>query len=324
MSSIIYAGVGGTGPWSDGKYIAENGPDTFVKKLAIDWAYGPGKLYYRGPGVEGLGTNTTIVHQLVTEVMELRGKMKDCRGVVLCGHSRGGAAVIVAARRLMFYGVDIDCLILLDPVNCTPWPESHFIPSNVKQVIKPIRNPFTKSRPLWGNCGSAWNPFTTTMDWDHFYGTHASIGGQVWTADSLMLGYIYEPPEIGPTLVTLADDEACRRDVWNFFYPKMTKICDALMESGEPAAPPPTAIQPPPPSNGSGQKHTVVSGESLSLISGKYWRDVLLWPILWKANKSVVPNPNLIYPGQQLTVPSIAGYSKSQLDQARSEGRHWH
>ncbi|MBI4902325.1 MAG: LysM peptidoglycan-binding domain-containing protein [Acidobacteria bacterium] len=339
MSSIIYAGVGGTfsdflggiGWGNNNGYIAENGPDTFVKNLAIEWPYGPGKLYYRGPGVDGVGTNTTIVHRLVSEVMELRGKMSDCKGVVLCGHSRGGAAVVVAARRLMMRGVDVDALILLDPVNCTPWPESHAIPSNVKHVIKAMRNPFTKSRPLWGNCGTIWNPFTTSCDWDHFYGTHAAMGGQEWKADSLVGGYIYELPEIGPTMVTLSDDVAARADVWNFFYPRMRKICDALIASGQGAGPrhsgKPVTGQPVgggiPVLNG--QKHTVVSGESLSLISGKYWKDVLLWPILYNANKAVVgSDPNKIFPGQKLTVPSIAAYSQQQLSQARTQGRNWH
>src|SRR5690348_15953121 len=116
MGSIIFAGVGGTfadlgggvgdGVGDDGGYAAENGPSTFVKKLHLEWPYGP-TFYHRGPGVEGLGTNTIIVQKVVSDVMQQRGEMDDCRGVVLCGHSRGASAVVVAARRLMLQGVDV-------------------------------------------------------------------------------------------------------------------------------------------------------------------------------------------------------------------------
>ncbi len=76
--------------------------------------------------------------------------------------------------------------------------------------------------------------------------------------------------------------------------------------------------------NGGGQSCTVASGESLSLISGRYWGDVLLWPILYKANRQTVgPNPNLITVGMKLSVPNIKNYSSQELEQARAEGRNW-
>lgn len=77
--------------------------------------------------------------------------------------------------------------------------------------------------------------------------------------------------------------------------------------------------------NGGGQNgshYTVVSGDSLSLIAGRYWGDVLLWPILYDANKRVVGgDPNRIYPGQKLSIPNINGYSQAQRDAARARGR---
>ncbi len=67
-----------------------------------------------------------------------------------------------------------------------------------------------------------------------------------------------------------------------------------------------------------GKTYTVVSGDSLSLITGRLWGDVLLWPILYDANRAVVgSNPNLIKPGQRLTVPDIGKYSSAQLADAR-------
>lgn len=78
------------------------------------------------------------------------------------------------------------------------------------------------------------------------------------------------------------------------------------------------------PANGGGQTYVVKSGDSLSLISGKYWSDVLLWPILYDANRNVVgPDPNKIVPNQKLSVPNIKNYSSQQLSDARSRGRNW-
>ncbi|MBL8228059.1 MAG: LysM peptidoglycan-binding domain-containing protein [Bryobacterales bacterium] len=75
---------------------------------------------------------------------------------------------------------------------------------------------------------------------------------------------------------------------------------------------------------GGGQVYVVKSGDSLSLISGRFWGDVLLWPILYDANRSVVgPDPNKIVPNQKLTVPSIKNYSSQQLSDARSRGKNW-
>lgn len=73
-----------------------------------------------------------------------------------------------------------------------------------------------------------------------------------------------------------------------------------------------------------GASYTVASGDSLSLIAGKFYGDVLLWPIIYDANKQVVgPDPNKIYPGQKLTIPEISGYSQQQLTDARNRGRNW-
>ncbi|BDC49184.1 hypothetical protein F183_A15000 [Bryobacterales bacterium F-183] len=75
------------------------------------------------------------------------------------------------------------------------------------------------------------------------------------------------------------------------------------------------------PSNGA--KYTVVSGDSLSLISGRKYGDVLLWPIIYDANKPVIgSDPNMIKPGQVFTIPSIQSYSSSQLTEYRNRGRN--
>lgn len=77
----------------------------------------------------------------------------------------------------------------------------------------------------------------------------------------------------------------------------------------------------PPKSN----KYTVVKGDCLYKIAGKkeIYGNPKMWPVLWDANKTVtldpkapkrtptkISNPNLIYPGQQLVVPTLTDKMK--------------
>lgn len=52
--------------------------------------------------------------------------------------------------------------------------------------------------------------------------------------------------------------------------------------------------------------HTVAKGESLSKISKKYYGDYMKYPIIFEDNRPMLKDPNLIYPGQVLRIPSLA------------------
>jgi nucleoid-associated protein YgaU len=52
------------------------------------------------------------------------------------------------------------------------------------------------------------------------------------------------------------------------------------------------------------QYHTVVSGDSLSKIAGKYYGDVQKYNIIFEANKPMLSDPDKIYPGQVLRIPA--------------------
>jgi nucleoid-associated protein YgaU len=49
--------------------------------------------------------------------------------------------------------------------------------------------------------------------------------------------------------------------------------------------------------------YTVKSGDSLSKIAKHEYGDASKWRRIYEANKDVVENPDLIYPGQTLTIP---------------------
>ncbi|AWH83848.1 peptidoglycan-binding protein LysM [Flavobacterium sp. DGU11] len=52
------------------------------------------------------------------------------------------------------------------------------------------------------------------------------------------------------------------------------------------------------------QYYTVVSGDSLSKIAGKYYGDVQKYNVIFEANKPMLSDPNKIYPGQVLRIPA--------------------
>ena len=52
-------------------------------------------------------------------------------------------------------------------------------------------------------------------------------------------------------------------------------------------------------------KHTVQKGESLSKIAGHYYDDVMKYKQIFEANRDILDNPDLIHPGQVLTIPNL-------------------
>lgn len=54
---------------------------------------------------------------------------------------------------------------------------------------------------------------------------------------------------------------------------------------------------------GASKTYTVVSGDSLSKIAKRFYGDAGQWKKIHAANIDKVPNPDLIHPGQELTIP---------------------
>jgi nucleoid-associated protein YgaU len=58
-------------------------------------------------------------------------------------------------------------------------------------------------------------------------------------------------------------------------------------------------------------RYKVIEGDWLSKIAGmrKVYHNGAKWPMIYEANKDKVKNPNLIYPGWVLMIPTLDNYS---------------
>src|SRR5690606_25910066 len=54
------------------------------------------------------------------------------------------------------------------------------------------------------------------------------------------------------------------------------------------------------------QFHTVIKGDTLGKIAKKYYGNAMKYPIIFEANKPMLTDPDKIYPGQVLRIPSLA------------------
>ena len=52
------------------------------------------------------------------------------------------------------------------------------------------------------------------------------------------------------------------------------------------------------------QYYTIESGDSLSKIAKQFYGNAMDYPKLFEANKEVIEDPDLIYPGQKIRVPA--------------------
>ena len=59
------------------------------------------------------------------------------------------------------------------------------------------------------------------------------------------------------------------------------------------------------PAGTASQFNDVVSGDTLSAISKKYYGDANKYNVIFEANKPMLSDPNKIYPGQKLRIPAL-------------------
>lgn len=52
-----------------------------------------------------------------------------------------------------------------------------------------------------------------------------------------------------------------------------------------------------------GRTYTIAKGDSLSKIAKHFYGDAKLWRKIHEANAATIKNPDLIFPGQVITIP---------------------
>lgn len=53
------------------------------------------------------------------------------------------------------------------------------------------------------------------------------------------------------------------------------------------------------------QFYTVVSGDTLGKIAKSFYGNAMKYPVIFEANRPMLKDPNLIYPGQVLRIPPV-------------------
>ncbi|MBN1998034.1 peptidoglycan-binding protein LysM [candidate division KSB1 bacterium] len=51
--------------------------------------------------------------------------------------------------------------------------------------------------------------------------------------------------------------------------------------------------------------YTIVKGDTLSKIAKRYYGNAMKYPVIFEANREVIKDPDLIYPGQQIRIPKL-------------------
>ncbi len=51
--------------------------------------------------------------------------------------------------------------------------------------------------------------------------------------------------------------------------------------------------------------YTIKKGDSLSKIAKAYYGNAMKYPVIFEANREVIKDPDLIYPGQVLRIPKV-------------------
>ena len=55
--------------------------------------------------------------------------------------------------------------------------------------------------------------------------------------------------------------------------------------------------------SGNVEYYVIQSGDSLSTIAKKYYQNAMEYPRIFEANREVIKDPDLIYPGQKIRIP---------------------
>jgi len=220
---IAYAGIDGTGEWSDESY-AKTFEESHVHTLYKKWPYRDLCFYNRGPSAAGLETG--MLAQWAYNFVVEKVKAGKAKGVVLSGYSRGAAAVIETAKwlrdRFLGFGeIEVDCLVLYDAVDRSSEVGGFIydtpICENVRECYHAMRDPLTASRESFSNCGREVQNRSKTIYLEKtFFCTHGGLGGTPWPGPEAE--YIDEGWPDNKTEVTHRADRLGSKQVWDWTH----------------------------------------------------------------------------------------------------------
>ncbi|MDX1707779.1 MAG: peptidoglycan-binding protein LysM [Desulfobacterales bacterium] len=61
-----------------------------------------------------------------------------------------------------------------------------------------------------------------------------------------------------------------------------------------------------PPAEEETEFYVIQKGDSLSKIAKQYYGDAMKYPVIFEANREVIKDPDLIYPGQTVRIPKLS------------------
>ena len=228
---IVFAGIDGTGEWSDDSYH-KTFANSHVKKIYDAWPWPNLRFYNRGPSLTGVETRYYAMK--AANFVKSKVRSGEAKGIFLAGYSRGGAAVIEVASwfdNIIRADTLVDCLVLFDAVDRSTEVGGIIfdtaIGKNVVNCIHAKRDPKAKSRESFGNCGTR-NSARYSIE-KEFFCTHGGLGGVPWTKVEPGEKYIDEGFPDFKTVITPAVDQTGAEEVWDWVNPKMRSIRQATM-----------------------------------------------------------------------------------------------
>ncbi|QDG74606.1 LysM peptidoglycan-binding domain-containing protein [Labrenzia sp. PHM005] len=356
---FIFAGVDGTGPDDDTQY-KNDFKNSFVNQMGRIGHWQGYSYYTRGPTMAGTETGGLAINTFAVTMANYtrRRAMSPNKvpAVFLAGYSRGGAAILKTANMLNKANVPVECLVLFDAVDRTTTigDDDTYVPPNVRTCLHVRRDPSARSRTNFGYCHATPKSPATQYTEKYFFCTHGGVGGTPWTEEKYTtLGYIDEytdaqsragqvlshlVPGLGgvvvgqtlPTQVTLAQEQMGTAMTLGWFWPRLVQAIAKVMHRNSDHSPAPAGPGSSDPQTGPAngnqpamiRRHTVVSGESLSMISYQYYEDFRLFPLIYDANADQIgSNWNIIQPGMTFKIPDKKSFSTAELNAARQRAR---
>ncbi|MGR3436367.1 MAG: hypothetical protein ACU0CO_15995 [Shimia sp.] len=181
-------------------------------------------MYHEGPAMLGNMT-TKIGYDAADEALRL-ARSNNIEGrrlfVLLCGWSRGGAACVKAAERLLAADAGVSALFLFDAVDEALFQDFLLIPGGVEMAYHAISSKDANSQPRWNRTALAHASGASHLRIKEFHASHSALGLAGGT-DGITQGRPYTPAHF-----TTAD-RAPNRNTGSFALSATSNYTDSIV-----------------------------------------------------------------------------------------------